>query len=235
MKRVLIGLIVGLAAWPIGVGCYFLFGNPPVAVADNPLPMEPQIAKTIRHRRINRQQPKSAPIQATEDNMMAGAQIYTNNCAACHGMYNETSTFSQHMYPSAPQLWQVHGPKRVIGVSHDPVGEIFWKVSNGIRLSGMPAFRQVLTPNQIWEVTVLLANSGKPLPPEVKNVLMQPMSSTGAVQPQSLNPPLQPGQPMGGGATQPQAPSQTAPATPTIPAAPAPISPAPANHAPGQP
>lgn len=171
MKRLVIGLIVGLAAWPIGVGCYLLWGNPPVAVADRPFPLEQQIAKTTLHRRIDRQMPKSAPIKPTDDNLLAGAQIYFMNCSTCHGMYNQNSVFAQHMYPWAPQLWQVHGSNRVIGVSDDPAGETYWKVSNGIRLSGMPSFKTVLTPTEIWQVSVLLANANKPLPPQVKAVL----------------------------------------------------------------
>jgi mono/diheme cytochrome c family protein len=53
----------------------------------------------------------------------------------------------------------------VIGVSDDPPGETYWKVANGIRLSGMPAFKGVLTENEMWQVSLLLANADKPLPP----------------------------------------------------------------------
>jgi mono/diheme cytochrome c family protein len=37
-------------------------------------------------------------------------------------------------------------------------------VSNGIRLSGMPSFKDTLSETQIWQVTMLLANADKPLP-----------------------------------------------------------------------
>jgi mono/diheme cytochrome c family protein len=38
-------------------------------------------------------------------------------------------------------------------------------VTNGIRLTGMPAFKETLTEMQAWQVSVLLANANKPLPP----------------------------------------------------------------------
>jgi mono/diheme cytochrome c family protein len=192
MKTFFIGLIIGLALWPIGVACYIFFGNPPVAVADGSLPLERQIRKVVLHRRIAAQQPKSVPLQADENNFIAGAQIYANNCAACHGTYNETTTFSQHMFPWPPPMWQAHGPKRHIGVSNDSIGGIYWKVANGIRLTGMPAFKQVLTPTQIWQVSLLLKNADKPLPPSVQSLLSQSPVPSGAAnsptQPLNLNP-----------------------------------------------
>jgi len=174
MKRFLIGLIIGLVAWPIGVLCYLRFGHPPVAVADHPFPLEAQILKVPLHNRIAADQPKAVPIQPTEANLLAGAQVYSKNCATCHGMYNQTSIFAQHMYPWPPPLLQTHGANRVVGVTDDPATETYWKVSNGIRLTGMPAFKQVLTPTQIWQVSVLLANANKPMPPSIQALLNKP-------------------------------------------------------------
>jgi mono/diheme cytochrome c family protein len=61
-------------------------------------------------------------------------------------------------------------------VSDDPVGETYWKVTNGIRLSGMPAFNHVLNQTQMWQVSLLLANADKPLPPGVLTLLKQPLN-----------------------------------------------------------
>ncbi len=54
----------------------------------------------------------------------------------------------------------------MIGVTDDPPGETYWKVANGIRLTGMPSFKSVLTDTEMWQVSLLLANADKPLPPE---------------------------------------------------------------------
>ena len=75
------------------------------------------------------------------------------------------------MYPPAPQLWKKHAVGSVVGVSDDEPGETYWKVANGIRLTGMPAYKQMLTDTEIWQVSLLLANADKPLPPAAVEIL----------------------------------------------------------------
>lgn len=171
MGRLLFGIFVGLVIAPILVLGWFKWGNPPVAVADKPLPFEKQIVSVPMHARIDRDMVATAPIQADEATLVAGAQIYHNDCAACHGVHGNPSPFAEHMYPSAPQLWQKHHNGTVVGVSDDPPGETYWKVANGIRLSGMPAFNKILSETQMWQVTLLLANADKPLPPAAVNLV----------------------------------------------------------------
>jgi hypothetical protein len=79
------------------------------------------------------------------------------------------------MFPDAPPLWEKHHGE-VVGVSDDPPGETYWKVVNGIRLSGMPAYKEVLSETEMWQVSVLLANADKPLPPAALALLKQPLS-----------------------------------------------------------
>ena len=56
------------------------------------------------------------------------------------------------------------------GVTDDPPGETFWKVANGIRLTGMPGFNESLSQTQMWQISLMLANADK-LPPSVTAVL----------------------------------------------------------------
>ncbi|HEV2322522.1 MAG TPA: cytochrome c [Terracidiphilus sp.] len=177
MGRFISGLIIGIILVPLGVWAWFRWGNPPVAVADHPLPFEKQITSVPLHARIDREMPKNAPIQPTADNLIAGAQIYSDNCAFCHGLQGKPSEFGAHMFPGAPQLWRKHPHGDVVGVSDDPPGETFWKVANGIRLTGMPAFDHTLSNEQMWQVTLLLANANKPLPPEAKVMVSPPAAN----------------------------------------------------------
>ncbi len=165
MGKILFGIVLGLALAPLAVLGWFQWGHPPVAVADPPLPFERQITHVPLNLRIQREMPNAPLIDANESNFVAGAEIYRDNCAACHGFYGKPSVFAAHMYPNAPQLWQKHKNSEVVGVSDDPPGETYWKAANGIRLTGMPAFNDVLSTTQIWQVSLLLANADKPLPP----------------------------------------------------------------------
>jgi mono/diheme cytochrome c family protein len=174
MKAFLLGLILGLIAIPIVGFLYFRMGHLPVAVGDSPFMYEREIVHLPLHARIDSEMPKNAPIEPSATNLEAGAHIYRQQCAACHGLYGRPSAFAEHMYPKAPQLWAPHSDG-VVGVSDDPPGETYWKVSNGIRLSGMPAFDKVLNSTAMWQVSLLLANADKPLPPGVLDLLKQPL------------------------------------------------------------
>jgi len=123
------------------------------------------------HARIDREMIKTPPIQADEADLVAGAEIYRDECAVCHGFHGKPSRFGAHLFPAAPPLWEKHRRNAVVGVSDDPPGETYWKVANGIRLTGMPAYKGVLTENQMWQVSQLLANADKPLPPVAVEIL----------------------------------------------------------------
>jgi thiosulfate dehydrogenase len=168
--KFLLGLLLGLLLIPAAAWLYFRFGEPPVATADKPFPFEKHIVSVPLDARIGREAPKDAPFGAGEDAFEGGAQVYRQNCAACHGTPGHSVPYAKFMYPRAPQLWTSHR-KGVTGVSDDPVGETYWKVANGIRLSGMPAYTTVLTDTEMWQVSVLLKNADQPLPDPVEKIL----------------------------------------------------------------
>ena len=173
MMRFVLGLLVGLLLVPVGVFAYLKYGSPPVATADPAMPFEKQIVAVPLQARIHREMSKSVPIAADAATFAAGAAVYRAECAACHGLPGRPSSFARGMFPEAPQLFVRHGDH--VGVSDDEPGETYWKVANGIRLSGMPAFRQVLDEKAQWQVTLLLANADK-LPPAVQQLLSGPDS-----------------------------------------------------------
>jgi len=154
--RFILGLILGAILVPVAVDFYFTSGSAPVATADPPMPFEKKLANAALHARIDKEMPKSAPIAADENAYRAGAQIYREHCAVCHGVPGmQQSVIAKGMFPKPPHLF--HGK----GVTDDPPGETYWKVANGIRLTGMPAFKQSLSDTQMWEVSLLLANADK--------------------------------------------------------------------------
>lgn len=174
MKGFIVGLVLGLLVIPVFVFFYLTVGDPPVATADPPFPFERQIVHVPLHARIRRDAPKASPIEASPDNLIAGAHIYRRQCAACHGLDGYPSEFAKGMYPQPPQLWETHH-HGVVGVSDDPPGVTYWKVANGIRLTGMPAYQHVLNTTQMWQVSLLLANADKPLPPDAASTVKTPL------------------------------------------------------------
>lgn len=169
-----LGLVIGFLILPVGVTIYLKLGHPPVAVSDPAFPFEKQIVHVPLSARIKKEMPASAPISPTAPNLIAGAQIYRQSCAACHGIEGHPSPFAAHMYPHAPQLWSKHR-NGVVGVSDDPAGETYWKVANGIRLTGMPSFDKILNPTQMWQVSLLLKNADQPLPADASILVSTPL------------------------------------------------------------
>jgi thiosulfate dehydrogenase len=168
MKRttaVVLSFVLGLLVIPVGVFLYFEFGHPPVAVADVPFPFESNVVKIPLSARIGREMPAKSPLAVNDANLIAGAQVYREQCSSCHGLKDKPSAFAAYTFPKTPQLWARHKNKPgVVGVSDDPVGETYWKVKNGIRLSGMPSYQTLLTDEQIWQVSTLLSQATSPLP-----------------------------------------------------------------------
>ena len=50
-------------------------------------------------------------------------------------------------------------------------GETYWKIKNGIRLTGMPSFKGVLSDDQMWDVALLLKHANEQLPDPVTGML----------------------------------------------------------------
>lgn len=168
--KFVLGFVVALIVVGLGVAGYLKFGALPIAVADKPFPFEANIVRMPLGARIDREM-KTAPFSTSEDVFEAGAHVYKNECASCHGTPGHDVSFAKSMYPSAPQLWKKHAHGNVVGVSDDETGETYWKVANGIRLTGMPSYQHVLTDTQMWQVSLLLKNADQQLPDPVMGIL----------------------------------------------------------------
>jgi mono/diheme cytochrome c family protein len=133
------------------------------------MPFEKKLAHQALNARVSREMPKTVPLQPDEPNLAAGARLYREHCAVCHGLPGRKETMiAAGMYPRPPKL--VEGK----GVTDDEPGESYWKVANGIRLTGMPGFRTKLSDPEMWQVSLLVANADK-LPKSVHDTLSAPL------------------------------------------------------------
>jgi thiosulfate dehydrogenase len=150
---------------------YFAAGQAPVATSASPMPFEKKLAHSALDAAISREMPKTVPIQPDESNLAAGAQVYREQCAVCHGLPEQKETMiAAGMFPHPPKLLEGKG------VTDDEPGVSYWKVANGIRLTGMPGFRPRLSETQMWQVSLLVANADK-LPKSVHDVLSLPLGN----------------------------------------------------------
>ena len=156
LKVLLVGIVIGILLVGGGIYYYFASGRAPVATSAAPIPFERPLARTGLHAYLDKLPHPQPQVPADEANLVVGAKVYKEQCATCHGLPGEDKPIiAQGMFPAPPQLF--HG----VGVTDDEPWESYWKVENGIRMTGMPGFKGRLTETQIWQVSVLVKNADK--------------------------------------------------------------------------
>jgi thiosulfate dehydrogenase len=171
MKRYFAGVLtVIVLVAVIGFLAVWMGYVPAAADAPKPSNMERMAASHSLGATIAREAP-SAPYPfgpATDATIASGAKLYIDNCAVCHGSAgSEASKIAKGLYVAAPQFTK-HG------VDDDPEGETYWKIEHGIRFTGMPAFKDVLPEETIWQITYFLKRGAENLPPEADAIWHRP-------------------------------------------------------------
>lgn len=164
--KFLAGLLAGALLVLLGAYLFIAFGGVSMMTSAPPLPFEKRLARVALRASIGRAAEQKDPLPFTDANMAAGARVYKQQCALCHGLPGKDKTaIAKGMFPEPPQLF-------VDPVTDDPEGVTYWKVTHGIRLSGMPGFTSTLSETDRWQVTMLMAHADK-LSPSVGAALGQ--------------------------------------------------------------
>ncbi len=101
------------------------------------------------------------PVPANDSTLTRGVHLYGTYCAICHGASDaKPSAVARGLYQHAPQFAKDD-------VTDDPVAVTYWKITHGIRLTGMPAFDSTLTADERWTIANFLAHQND-LPPTAK-------------------------------------------------------------------
>jgi thiosulfate dehydrogenase len=162
----ILGIIFAMLVTIAGVFFFVKWGGVSMETTAPMLPFEQTLAEMAIGASIGNAGAQKNPLPLNDSNLLAGAQIFKENCAFCHSTPNvPQSAASKGMFPQPPQLFMPDGM-----VTDDPEGVTFWKVTHGIRLSGMPGFGPTLSATERWQVTMLIAHADK-LPPAVQAAL----------------------------------------------------------------
>jgi mono/diheme cytochrome c family protein len=162
LKGVVLGIILGFVFVFLGAYMYFATGHAPVSTSSPEMPFERKFAGMALHAYLDKVPHANSPVPADEPNLLAGAKIYKEHCAVCHSLPGEPrNAIADGMFPKPPQLF------RGMGVTDDEAWETYAKVAGGIRMTGMPGFKERLSDTQMWQVSILVKNADK-LPASVK-------------------------------------------------------------------
>lgn len=162
------GFVLGVVATLVALAFFVYIGVQagllPANADARPSHLERWAAKTSLHATLRREASRAPnPLALTDANLAAGIKVYGQNCAVCHGAATfAPSNIARGLYQFAPQLGKY-------GVEDDPAGVIYWKVTHGIRFTGMPSFARTLSDEQRWQVTLFLQRMDK-LPPAAERL-----------------------------------------------------------------
>jgi mono/diheme cytochrome c family protein len=167
LRGVLLGIVFTVVAAAIAGYAIIRTGVMPANADEKPPRFEVWAAKTSLHATLRRSAPRvTNPLASTDKNLIAGVKLYAQNCAVCHGDASGKATgVAKGLYQKPPQLAKD-------GVEDDPDGVTFWKLSHGIRWTGMPAFGKTLKEDQIWQLTLFLKTMDH-LPPAAQKAWQQ--------------------------------------------------------------
>jgi mono/diheme cytochrome c family protein len=89
---------------------------------------------------------KLNPLPATDEVVSQGQEVFLGSCAQCHGADGRgDSSLGSSMNPPAMDLSSAH-------VQHWSDAELFWIVQNGVRLTGMPAWKSSISDDDTWKL-----------------------------------------------------------------------------------
>lgn len=162
MLKFWLGFLIAVVVIFVGGFLYVRFGlvDPRADIPINSL--EATVAMPSLDAAVERRAPNiKNPIETTDANLIAGMKVYQANCAVCHGDINHPhGTLADSLYPRAPQF--------VEDAPDMPENQNYYIIQHGIRLSGMPGWKPVLSDQEIWQVTTFLSHMDK-LPPQVSD------------------------------------------------------------------
>ena len=163
---VLFGVVLTFVLLAVGGYVFITTGHMPMATSAGALPFEETVAKMALHASVKDSLDLKSPLPLNDDTLIGGAKVYNGNCAMCHGAFQQPKPdLAKYMFPPPPQLLADEM------MTKDAEGELYWKITNGIRMTGMPAFEQIIDQNRRWQVTLLLKHADT-LSPAVQKQLL---------------------------------------------------------------
>jgi mono/diheme cytochrome c family protein len=156
----LIGAAIGIAVVvPLGVFAYVKSGIYNVAASHPHTKFTTWIThETMIHSVRRHADGITAPQWTSAAQLVAGFCTYETHCAACHGAAGVARRrWVTGLEPQPPYL--LDAPQ------HFTPPQLFWIAKNGIKMTGMPSWRDALSDRDIWNVVAWLEASTR-LPPQ---------------------------------------------------------------------
>jgi mono/diheme cytochrome c family protein len=113
--------------------------------------LEKRLAGIALDRAVAKRAPdRKNPVAASPETLARALRGYREMCVVCHGAPGvDPSEIGEGLNPPAPDLTLPRVQARTDG-------ELYWIVSNGIRMTGMPAFGPTHKEEAIWRMVAFV-------------------------------------------------------------------------------
>ena len=160
LLHLFIGAAIGLAVvMPLGVYAFVKSGLFNVAAAHPHTKFTQWIThETMIHSVRRHAAGIEAPAHVSAAQVVRGFCLYETHCVACHGAAAVArQQWAGGLEPSPPYLLDA--------TSNWTPSQLFWIAKNGIKMTGMPSWRDSLSDGQLWDVVGFL-EAMRDLPPQ---------------------------------------------------------------------
>ena len=157
-RRARLLLLLGVVG--VGVVLAVGLGAFDISATSRPSGLEKAVAGWVRDASIRARAPRNVKAPTDPATLAKGRTEYAENCQVCHGLPDaEQSGIAQGLNPPVPDLAEPSTQAR-------SDGELFFIVSHGIRLSGMPGFAKSEPDDVRWSLVAFVRHLPKLSPEE---------------------------------------------------------------------
>ena len=145
VRLLLLGAVgVGLVCVAVALGAVNL------SATTRPSKVEKAVAHAVLDATVRARAPRGRTAPSDPASVARGREAYRANCLVCHGVPGGAqSAIAAGLNPPVPDLAEPETQRR-------SDGELFFLVSGGVRLTGMPGFERSLPEGKRWEVVGFL-------------------------------------------------------------------------------
>jgi mono/diheme cytochrome c family protein len=148
-RRAVVLLLLG-AVGVVGICAVVALGAVNLSATARPSKLEKSVAHAVLDASVRARAPRGKSAPTDPASLARGREAYRANCLVCHGVPGgEQSTIAAGLNPPVPDLAEPETQRR-------SDGEIYFLVSGGVRLTGMPGFEKSLPEKTRWEVVAFL-------------------------------------------------------------------------------
>jgi mono/diheme cytochrome c family protein len=149
--RFLVGVLFGVLLVVAAGAAVIMTGSYNTAATVPPGKLEKRVAGFALDRSVAKRAPqRKNPFTATPEVIREALGEYREHCLVCHGAPGvDAGDIGSGLNPPPPDL-------TVPKVQARSDGELFWLTSQGIRMTGMPAFGPTESEEDIWKIVAFL-------------------------------------------------------------------------------